>query len=145
MVNVERTFTVRAPLAKVVDYLADFGNAEAWDPGTKSCTRTGSGPVAVGAQWHNVSEFRGRETELEYTLTEREADKLVFVGTNKTAATSTDHMSFAPEQGATSITYRADVELHGLAKLADPFLKRGFEKLADETVAKMTSVLERLS
>ena len=143
MVNVERTFIVQAPLTAVVDYLADFAHAEAWDPGTKSCTRTDAGPVAVGSTWHNVSEFRGRETELDYELTEREADKLVFVGKNKTA-TSTDDMSFAPDEDGTSITYRATVELHGIAKLADPFLKGTFDKLADETVRQMTQVLERL-
>jgi carbon monoxide dehydrogenase subunit G len=143
VVHVERTFTVQAPLQAVVDYLTDFKNTEEWDPGTKSTTRTDSGPVETGAQWHNVSEFRGRETELDYTLTEREAAKLVFVGKNKTV-TSTDDLSFTPSGDATSITYRVDLELHGVAKLADPFVKRGFEKLADETVAKMTTVLERL-
>lgn len=143
MVHVERTFTVQAPLAAVVDYLADFSHAEAWDPGTKSCTPKGSGPVRTGSQWHNVSEFRGRETELEYTLTERGADKLVFVGTNKTA-TSTDDMSFARAGDGTSVTYSATIELHGVAKLADPFLKGTFEKLADKTVVQMTAVLERL-
>lgn len=60
MVHVERQVTVRRPLAEVVRYLADFSHAVDWDPGTQECDRIDSGPPVEGAQWHNVSEFRGR-------------------------------------------------------------------------------------
>ena len=36
-----RTFTTSAPPEAAHAYLADFRNAEAWDPGTKTCERTG--------------------------------------------------------------------------------------------------------
>ena len=55
MVQVERSLTVRTPVERVVAYLADFAHTEEWDPGTVSCTRTGEGPIVVGARWHNVS------------------------------------------------------------------------------------------
>ena len=58
--QVKRVFTVEALQSVVVDYLADFGNAEEWDPGTVSCTRLDSGPVQVGARWRNVSVRRSR-------------------------------------------------------------------------------------
>ena len=37
------------PTRPVIDYLKDFGNAEEWDPGTQSCTRSDSGPIREGA------------------------------------------------------------------------------------------------
>ncbi len=141
MVQVQRTFTVAAPLEEVVDYLKDFAHAEAWDPGTKSCRRKDGGPVVTGSSWHNVSEFRGRETELDYELVRLTADHLTFRGTNKTA-TSTDDLSFAAEGDRTTITYTASIEFHGLAKLAGPFLRSEFERLGDEVVTTMTRVLE---
>lgn len=142
MVHVQRKFTVQVPLEHVVGYLSDFSTAEKWDPGTKSCTRQDTGPVVVGSRWHNVSEFRGRETELDYRLDRMEARRLTFTGTNKTA-TSTDDMAFAPEgDAATTITYDATIDFHGLAKFVGPLLKREFEKLGDQVVTKMTSVLE---
>ncbi|MBK1787753.1 SRPBCC family protein [Prauserella cavernicola] len=143
MVDVRRTFTVRAPLDTVVDYLSDFANAESWDPGTVSCARLGTGPVEVGSRWRNVSEFRGKETELVYRLTRRERERLTFVGENKTA-TSTDDVAFAEVDGGTRIDYRASIRFHGLAKLADPFLRREFERLGDELVPTMTAAVERL-
>ncbi len=53
MVHVQRTFSVTPDPATVVDYLADFSRAEQWDPGTKTCTTTSTGPVGVGSTWHN--------------------------------------------------------------------------------------------
>ena len=144
MVDVSRSITVPTALPKVVSYLKDFANAESWDPGTVSCTQTTGGPVEVGTEWRNVSEFRGRETTLTYRLDAVADDRLVFVGKNKTA-TSTDTLSFtAPDGGGTTITYHAHVVFHGLAKLADPFMKKEFDRLGDELVGTMTTALEKL-
>jgi Polyketide cyclase / dehydrase and lipid transport len=144
MVDISRTLTVRTALPTVVSYLKDFANAESWDPGTVSCTQATEGPVAVGTEWRNVSEFRGRETTLIYRLERIEDDRLVFVGRNKTA-TSTDTMSFtALDSGGTSITYHAHVVFHGIAKLADPFMKKEFNRLGDELIGTMTTALEKL-
>jgi carbon monoxide dehydrogenase subunit G len=149
VVHVQRTFMVSKPVEVVVDYLKDFANAEAWDPGTQRCTREataddpGDGPVEVGATWHNVSKVRGKETELTYRLERLEPARLTFVGENKTA-TSTDDITFASAEGGTEISYDSNIVFHGAAKLADPFMRREFERLGDETVAKMTRVLNDL-
>ncbi|MEA5367094.1 SRPBCC family protein [Amycolatopsis sp., V23-08] len=143
MVQVERTVTVRTPVDQVARYLADFAHTEEWDPGTVRCTRSDDGPVAVGARWHNVSEFRGKETELDYELTRLEAGRVTFVGKNKTA-TSTDDFTLAPSGDGTTVHYQATIVFHGLAKLASPLLKRVFERLGDEVVPKLTSALEKL-
>lgn len=140
MVDVSRSFTVEYPMAMVVDYLSDFSRAEEWDPGTQECTRIDSGPLAEGATWHNVSEIRGRRTELTYRLDRKEDDRLVFVGTNKTA-TSTDDLTFRPDGGGTRITYHAIVKFNGLARLADPIMRREFERLGDEVTRTMPEAI----
>ena len=53
-------------------------------------------------------------------------------------------MTFEPVGDATSITYEATVTLNGLAKLAEPLMRREFEKLAQQTVDLMTKTLEAL-
>ncbi|HEV2633848.1 MAG TPA: SRPBCC family protein [Actinocrinis sp.] len=145
MVSVERVITVQAPLDTVVDYLKDFARTEEWDPGTVSCTRQDSGPVRMGSSWRNRSQFKGRETELDYELVRLEPAHLTFVGRNKTA-TSTDDLAFTPGPSAdqTVITYRANIEFHGLARLAGPFLRGEFERLGDEVADKMPRVLGAL-
>jgi carbon monoxide dehydrogenase subunit G len=145
VVQVSRTFTVDKPAEFVVDYLADFGHAEAWDPGTQSCTRTdGSGPVTVGATWHNVSKVLGRETELTYRLEKLEPGHVVLVGRNDTA-TSTDDITVVAKGEATSeITYTADIELHGAAKLAAPVMKVEMERLGSKTEQQLKDVFATL-
>lgn len=143
MTHVQRTFPVNQPLDTVVGYLKDFAHAQSWDPGTISCTQTTPGEVAVGTGWHNVSEIRGRKTELSYQLTYADPHRLTFVGKNKTA-TATDDMTFEAVGDTTSITYDATVKLNGLAKLAEPLMRREFDKLADKTEKQMRETLEAL-
>ena len=142
MAEVSRTFIVAAPLEKVVAYLRDFANTEAWDPGTDTCEQTTPGPVAVGTEWHNVSSFFGRTTELTYRMSRDDPDHVVFEGRNKTATTSDDLAFEKVDDASTSITYRAQLHFTGLARFADPVARLAFEVLAAKTVKQMTGVLE---
>ncbi|MCZ4125027.1 SRPBCC family protein [Streptomyces sp. H39-S7] len=143
MVTVERTFTVTQQLDVVVEYLKDFSRAEAWDPGTRSCERLDDGPLGNGSTWRNISVFKNRETELTYRLARLEPARLTFVGENKTA-TSTDDLTFRAVSEGTAVTYHAHIVFHGLARLADPFLRKEFERLGDEVSRRMPQVINAL-
>ena len=140
MPKVSRTFHVSPAPQPILEYLADFSHAEEWDPGTVSCTRSDPGPVTVGASWHNVSKVAGTKAELDYTLERRTADTLVFVGRNK-GATSTDTITVKPDGAGSTITYYADLQMHGAATLLAPAMKLVFEKLANDTERQLTQVL----
>ena len=144
MTTTSRTFTVTPSPDTVLTYLKDFANAEQWDPGTVSCTQITPGPVAVGTQWKNVSKIAGNETELTYTLKELTADKVVLVGENE-QATSNDTIEVKPEGTGSEVTYTAELEMHGMAKLATPVMKLIFEKLGNDTENDMVEVLNKLS
>ncbi|MEZ0111050.1 carbon monoxide dehydrogenase subunit G [Catenulispora sp. EB89] len=141
--RVQRTIRVNRPQETVVAYLADFGNAVQWDPGTMSCLRTDQGPVRVGSTWRNVSDFNDRISELDYRLERMEPTRLTFVGRNK-QATTTDDLRFATDGDTTTITYDAEIRFNGVLKLAGPFLRSNFEKLADEVETSLAAVLETL-
>ncbi|KOX18449.1 polyketide cyclase [Streptomyces sp. NRRL F-6491] len=132
---------VAAPLDDVVAYLEDFARTVEWDPGTVRCVRLGDGPVETGATWRNTSRFRGRETELLYRLATRRRARLVFVGENGTV-TATDDMVFdALSDAVTRVTYRASLRFKGLARLAAPFLRGEFERLADATAERLPAAV----
>jgi carbon monoxide dehydrogenase subunit G len=141
VIRVQRTMTVRRPAEAVVDYLRDFSRTEQWDPGTVSCVREDDGPPREGARWHNVSQFRGRRTELTYRLTTSQDRRLVFTGENRTAET-TDDLTFRTVDGGTEVTYRATIRFKGLAALAGPFLRKEFERLGDEIVRTLPRAVE---
>lgn len=141
MITVRRSFRLAVPLDDLVTYLEDFERTEEWDPGTVRCVRIDEGPVRPGSTWRNTSRFRGRTSELLYRLQVRDPAHLVFVGTNKTV-TSTDDMVFeAVSPGQTLLTYRASLRFKGLARLATPFLRAEFERLADEVVERLPSAV----
>lgn len=142
MTTIQRTFGVAAPPAVVLEYLEDFGRTEQWDPGTVSTTRTdGDGPVAVGATWRNVSKIAGIQAELDYTLTERTDERVVFVGENiKGSASTADTIAARPAGTGSEIEYIAEIDLHGLARIGTPVLKAFFEKVGEEVVENLTSV-----
>jgi carbon monoxide dehydrogenase subunit G len=144
MTTVSRTFTVDAAPEVVVPYLADFGHAEQWDPGTERCTRNDSGPVQVGSSWHNTSKIVGVSTELTYTLEQLTGDRIVLVGRNDTA-TSTETIEVTPSGAGSSITYTNELAFNGAAKLAAPLGKVVFEKLGHDTEKQLTSVLNGLA
>ena len=143
MTTVVRTFTVNPSPAVVLDYLQDFSRAQEWDPGTESCVRNETGPIQVGSTWHNKSKIAGLSTELTYTLTEMADDHLVFRGENDTA-TTLDTITVVPSGAGSEVTYHAEIEMHGAAKLATPAVKLVFEKIGNDTEKQMTEVLNRL-
>lgn len=144
MPTVSRTFTVDATPDVVVPYLADFGNAEQWDPGTERCTPNDHGPVRVGSTWHNTSKIAGVSTELTYTLEQLSIDRVVLVGRNDTA-TSTETIEVTPDGAGSSITYTNEIDFHGVAKVASPLAKVVFEKVGHDTEKQLTAVLNGLA
>lgn len=144
MTTITRTFTVQPEPAAVLAYLEDFANAEEWDPGTESCTQIGEGPVVVGTRWHNTSKIMGVSTELEYVLVERTDQNVVFTGENDTASTRDTIRVVPTGHGGSEITYTADIDLKGVAKLGTPVVKVVFEKIGSDTEEDMVTVLNRL-
>ncbi len=143
MICVERVLTVDKSPHAVFTYLSDFTTTEHWDPGTVTTVRTDDGPLREGSTFRNISQFRGRQTELDYRLMTFEPDRhLVFTGNNKTVEATDDLSLTATSDGGTQITYRARFSFKGVARLAEPFLRRGFEAIADETVAQLSEALE---
>lgn len=145
MVTVSRTFTVSAPLDRVHAYLKDFANTVHWDPGTVQCVRTDQGPLQTGAQWVNTSTFMGRTAVLNYTLDVLEPQRLIFHGVNEKAR-SEDDISLEPEADAAStrLTYRAQLTFSGVLRVASPLLRKPFERVADQVVERMRTVLSDL-
>jgi uncharacterized protein YndB with AHSA1/START domain len=146
--RITRTIKTATPLAQVFDYLSDFTSTNEWDPGTVNTTLV-SGDGGPGTVYHNVSRFLGRETELDYTVTERvDGHRLVLRGVNKTVE-AVDTMVFtADPDGGTTVVYDADFGFRGItgkvAPLLLPVLALAFKRLGDEAETGMQRELDRL-
>ena len=128
MIVVERTLAVAAAPAPALAYLTDFANTAAWGPAVRQTTRNGAGPIVPGSSWHQVCRILGITTELTYTLVLAEPGRLVFQGRTE-GATCLDEVTVRPAGTGSEVTYRVELEMHGLAKLATPVIKMELEKL----------------
>jgi len=62
-------------------FVADFANAERWDPGVASSVRSDPGPVGVGARYRLGIRMRGRVVPMDYVVTAYDPPKPTFLGT----------------------------------------------------------------
>lgn len=137
-VRITRTLAVDAPLSAVRAYLADFSNAEAWDPGTIRCARRGDGgEPRVGSQWDNTSRLFGITTELVYELVRLDDDHVVLRGENERSVAEDDLRLVDLGDERTEITYQATITFKGVGKVVDPLARLLFTKVARDVVENL--------
>jgi carbon monoxide dehydrogenase subunit G len=143
MTTIERTVSVDRPVAQVYAYLSDFTTTNEWDPGTVRTVRV-SGDGGEGTTYRNTSKFLGRKTDLTYVVEQIVQDTVFALrGENKTVVAN-DTMTFRETPTGTAVTYRADFDFKGPAKLFAPLLSPAFKKLGDDAEKGMREALERL-
>ena len=141
--KIHRTVETPAAPAAVFAYLSDFTTTTEWDPGTVSTTRV-SGEGDVGTEYHNVSRFLGRETELTYRVIEHTPDRrFALRGENKTVIAH-DTMEIEPHGPGSRVTYTADFAFSGVAKVVAPLLAPALKKLGDEAEQGLQKALAKL-
>jgi carbon monoxide dehydrogenase subunit G len=143
MLSAHRTFTTTSPPDVVYAYLADFANAEEWDPGTVECRRV-EGDGGVGTRYRNVSSFLGRTTELEYVADELTPPTFVhFAGHNGQFA-GHDRIRLEATGGGTRVTYDAEFSFRGASLVAVPLVAVYLPILATKTVRQLKQSLDGL-
>ena len=143
MPSVERTVTVDQPPEKVWAYISDFRSTEDWDPPTVRTERT-SGDGGVGTTYHNVSKLLGSEQEVEYEVTEYvEGSRLQLAG-DAGSIKLLDTITVTPAGAGTTVTYHAEFNPQGGARLTEPLMPAALKILADRVAASLEETLQRL-
>ena len=144
LLRARRTLTTSTPPDRVFAFLADFRNAEQWDPGTVSCELV-EGDTGVGSVYRNVSKFLGRTSEVSYTTVEREEGRrLHFRGTNE-MFTGNDRIGVRANGAGSEVSYDADFSFHGAAQVAIPLVAAYLPLLASKTMKQLGSTLDALT
>ena len=141
--QIQRTVETSAAPAAVFTYLSDFTTTNEWDPGTVRTTRI-SGDGGVGTTYRNVSSFLGRKTELTYTVTGHEPDRLFALRGENKSVVAHDTMEIAPHGSGTRVTYTAEFEFQGVSKFVAPLLSPALKKLGDDAEEGLRTSLGRL-
>jgi len=146
MPSIERNITVSTPLERVWAFLTDFTTTEQWDPPTVSTTLV-RGDGGVGSVYRNVSRILGQNTQIEYTVVEIEPMSVFRLQGKASSMTMLDTMRFDQDQdgGMTTVTYTAEFNPEGAAKLIEPLMPLGLKKLGDDAAESMQRELEKLA
>jgi carbon monoxide dehydrogenase subunit G len=132
------------PIDAAFDYVADFANSHAWDPGTISSRRIDAGPVQAGATFLLDVRMGDRVARMEYRIRDFERPtRVVLIGSGPNVD-AVDDIRFERTDTGTHIDYTADIRLGGLLRFVQPFLGGSFEKIGRDAAAGMHRGLARL-
>jgi len=109
------------PLDRAFDFVADFANADQWDPGVASSVRTNPGPVGVGARYRLGVRMGPGVVPMDYEVTAFEPQRVVVLEGSGRGVRAVDEIRFSATDNGTRIDYTADIRLVGLFRLAAPF------------------------
>lgn len=141
MTRVSKSVFVPRPADEVFAYLADFSNTAEWDPGVAEAIQTSDGTVGLGSTFDLVTLFRGRRVEVSYEVTVYEPPtRVVLVGRNPNF-TGTDDIGVTAEGDGARVSWNAEFQMQGLAKVIQPFLGGVFEKLSQEAMDGLKETL----
>ena len=137
--RIETTLSVDEAFA----FVADFANAAIWDPGVASSERANPGPVAVGARYRLQIRMGGRLAPMAYEITAFEPGRRVVLTGSGSGVNAVDDIRFDPTPTGTRITYVADIRLQGLRRLAEPFARGTFARIASDARDGMQRTLDQ--
>lgn len=141
MTRLHETIETTLPLSDTFAFIADFANAEVWDPGTLTSARVGDGPVAVGATYALTVKMGGGAAPMTYTIEAFEPDRRVVLRGEGERATARDDIRFEATADGTRVDYTADIELKGWMRLLQPVLGGTFRKIGEDARTGMTQAL----
>lgn len=130
---------------EVFAFVADFANAERWDPGVASSVRLDGAPLGVGARYRLGIRMAGRVAPMDYEITRLEAPHRVVLEGRGSGVRAVDDITFSETPSGTRIDYVADIRLQGLLRLLAPFAGGAFRRIGENARDGMQRALDKLA
>lgn len=139
-VVLKKTLDSKKSAAELFAYFADFTTTNEWDPNTVKTTLI-SGDGGLGTKYHNVSAFNGKESQVDYVVSDYVPNSRFQVRGENKFLTAVDTMTFEETTAGVRFTYEARFKFKGIARLMQPFLAKAFKELEDVAEAGLRKVL----
>jgi len=129
---------INGSVEEVFDALADFSLSEQWDPGVVTAQREQEGEIAVGSSFALVTDFKGKQSEMRYEITELQRPNRIVLRGAGDLVSAVDTMVLSPAgNGQVKVAYTADLSLKGLMRPFVIFLRSSFNQLGENAMAGM--------
>jgi carbon monoxide dehydrogenase subunit G len=133
------------PIEDAFDFVADFANAERWDPGVARSTRLDGGSVQVGSRFALDVRMGRRTAPMTYRVATLERPNRVVLVGEGSGVDAVDEIVFEPAGAGTRIRYTADIRLRGLLRLAQPFLSGALARIGEDAAGGMRRALAEIA
>jgi carbon monoxide dehydrogenase subunit G len=142
MTRLHETIQTALPIADAFAFIADFANAQHWDPGVATSERIDPGPMGLGARYRLGVRLAGRVAPMEYRITTYEPTSRVVLTGSGSNVDAVDEIRFEQVGGGTRIDYTADITLGGWMRVIQPFAGGAFERVAKAALGGMQRALD---
>ena len=142
MTRLHETIQTALPVEETFALIADFANAQRWDPGVASSERLDPGPVGLDAHYRLGVRIRGRVAPMEYRITTFEPSRRVILTGSGSNVSAVDEIRFESIGDGTRIEYTADIRLGGWMRLIEPLAGGAFRKIAHDALDGMQRFLD---
>jgi uncharacterized membrane protein len=145
MIRVEESVIINRPLDEVFAFVADQTNAPKWQTGLVDVQRLTDRPLGIGTRHRFVRTFMGRKVEGSNEFTEYEPNRKV-VFRNATGSTNfKGEYMVEPDGDGTRLTSIVEIWSSGVLNLAEPLMKRGFQRDVETNLTDLKVLLESRS
>jgi|JI10StandDraft_1071094.scaffolds.fasta_scaffold02476_24 hypothetical protein len=139
LTSIESTATAE----QAFDLIADFSRITQWDPGVVSGKLLDAGPIKVGTRFEVVSAVGPRRIPLTYEVLEWNRPSRAVLQATTRDFTSYDVITVTDLAGSGSeVVYEANLTLHGIRRLGDPFLRVGLQVIGRRAEAGIRRALK---
>ena len=145
MARLHETLQTTLPIDRAFAFVADFSNAERWDPGVAWSKAVANSTPRVGTEYELGVRLGGRVAPMSYRITLIDPAKRVVLGGRGSNVSAVDDIRFEQTDGGTRIDYTADIELTGWMRLAAPFAGRAFASIARNARDGMQRTLDAMA
>lgn len=134
--------TIQRPPHEVFEYLANFENVPEWNYAIVKTQKTSDGPVGVGTTYRQARSLPSPSEEA-FEVTEFEPDRRLAIrgDLGPFEGTLTYDLESVPD--GTKITNSADLQAHGLLKVAAPLAGGRVSAAVAANLQKLKEILER--
>lgn len=122
-------------------YMANFANAQQWDPGVQSAQALSDGPVGLGSRFLLQATFGKSTMPLEYVIAAYEPARRVVLVAETDKVKSTDIITFVPSGSGCDVTYDAELRTLGSFRWATPIVAMLFKGIGDRARDSLRAVL----
>jgi uncharacterized protein YndB with AHSA1/START domain len=142
MITFEKSVIINRSADEVFEYLSDGESFSKWATEIVESEKTSDGPVGVGTTYKHVAQMLGRKVENHYEVTEYEVNRKISMKSTSGPVPAEFTMTVASVDGSSEFTIRAEAEVGGFFKLAEPLVARTMTRQQEANLANLKDMLE---